>query len=197
MGYGYFKGQTTFKGNQNLGSSAMVIAEKNVGTVGAATVTAEEVGNGRDFVTVLTLTNFVVGTIPGAGALAVGGLVYTFPAGSHIHVATYADLGFTIVGTGQTPIWGIGSVVGSGAVAVLNGTATFMNYVTEQTAADSAGTKSKVLLGATAGVLTGISLNKATDVKAVYLNAAETWAANNAGSLYANGTITLKWSYLT
>lgn len=195
MPYNYFRGEITVKGNAN--TSGLIKTTKNVGTVGAATVVAEEVGNGRDFLTKLTLTNFVVGTIPGAGALAVGGLIYTFPAGVHVHSITYASVGFTITGTGQTPIWGIGSVVGSGAVAVLNGTATFMNYVTEQTAANSAGTANVVLLPATAGLMTGISLNKSGDVKAVYLNAAETWVANNAGSLYANGTISFNWTLMS
>lgn len=181
-----------------LQTDGLVNSTKNAGTVGAGTVTAVETGDGRDMTTVLTLTNFVVGAIPGAGALAVGNIVYTFPAGVHVHQVTYTNFGLTITGTAQTPVWGIGSVVGSGAVAVLNGTPTFMDYVTEQTAPDSAGTLDPTgPLGATAGLMTGISLNKAGDVKAVHLNAAETWAADNNSNLLANGTITLRWTKLS
>ena len=48
-------------------------------------------------------------------------------------------------------------------------------------------------IGATAGILTGIALNKAADAKTIYLNVAATWNADNTGNLTATGTITIVW----
>jgi len=48
-------------------------------------------------------------------------------------------------------------------------------------------------LGATAGVLTGIALNGASDTKTVYLNAADGWHTDITGDLTADGTIVLVW----
>jgi hypothetical protein len=186
------EGAATINGAKTFSSALKTSA--GVGTVGAGTVTAAEYGSGKEHLTILTLTNFVVGTPAGGAAEVIGNKIYSFPAGYHLHSHIYSNVGFTIAGTGQTPVWGIGSVVGSGAFAVLNGTATFMDYITEQTAGDTAGTADPTFLPATAGLMTGISLNKAGDVKDVFLNAAETWAADNNAVLYANGTITIKWT---
>ena len=49
-------------------------------------------------------------------------------------------------------------------------------------------------VGATAGVLTGISLNGAADVKAVHFNYAANWAG--ADTLAASGTVVIKWTSL-
>jgi hypothetical protein len=168
------------------------------GVPAAATVSASTTGDGRDFTTVLTLTNFIVGALAGAAAaLGVGNKVFTFPAGAHIHYATYMSLGLTAAGTTKTPDLGIGSVIASGAVAVLGGTATFEDYITGQTAADIAGTPAVKTSVATAGALTGISINEAASVKDVFVNAAATWSANNTGNLTASGRITLRWTKLS
>lgn len=179
-------------------SAAGMTVTSNTGTVGAATVSAVTKGDGRDFTTVLTLTAFVVGTqAAAAAALGLGNKIFTFPAGAHIHYITYMSIGLTCAGTASTPKIGIGSVIASGAVAVLNGTATFMDYLTEQTAADIAGTATVKAAVATAGAMLGISNNAAASVKDVFLNAAATWAADNVGNLTATGTITLRWSKLS
>lgn len=170
----------------------------NVGTAGTG-VTAKEYGDGYDHVTVLTLADVAVGTITGSTNEAFGALIYTFPAGVHVHEVTYMTVGLTTAGTTttDTPDVGIGSVIGTGAVSVLSGTATFEDYVTGQTAGDCAGTATTAgPLGATAGVLTGISLNKAADVKAVHINCADGWAAGATGALTADGTVVIKWSAL-
>jgi len=168
----------------------------NVGTVGATTVAATEYGDGMHHVTVLTLTDFVVGA-PGAGAnKAFGAKVYSFPAGVHAHQITRFNLGLTQGGvTTDTPDVGIGSVVGTGAVAVLGGTATFEDYVTGQTwgVALDGTLQACAPLGATAGINTGISLNDTSDVKDVFLNVADGWNAGVTGNLTANGTIVLIW----
>ncbi len=165
------------------------------GTVGAGTVTAVTNGDGKDFTTTLTLLNFVVGAFtPAAAALAMGNKIYTFPAGVHMLSVSYMSVGLVATGTANTPKIGVGSVIASGAVAVLNGTATFMDYITEQAAADIAGTVTVALKNPTAGVQTGIALNVSGSVKDVFLNVASTWAADNTGSILGTGTIVLKWT---
>jgi hypothetical protein len=156
-----------------------------------------EYGDGRDITTVIELTNFIVGTITGAGDLAVGEFIYQFPAGQHFElVYSLSAITLTIPGTTVSTDTGLGSVSANGAVTALNGTATFEDRLTGQTiSAEAAGGAAvSALTAATAGVGTGISLNLAASAKRVYLNSAGSWNANNAGNLLANGTIVLKWT---
>lgn len=173
------------------------------GSVGAGTVTANHYGDGKDIVTVLTLTDFVIGPLAGAAAAKV--LVsptplFTFPAGKHVLMVTSTSLGLTATGTAVTPDVGLGSVAGDGSAnATLNiGTAANEDILTGYAIADTV-THAAVdsgPLGATAGMLTGIALNKAADAKTVYLNAAGTWNADNTGNLTATGTVTIKWTIM-
>lgn len=168
----------------------------NVGTAGTG-VTAVEYGDGKSHVTVLTLSSVAMGTITGGADQALGALIYTFPAGAHVHEVAYMSVGLTTAGATKTdtPDVGIGSVVGSGVNATLNAVgATSEDYITGQTAADANGTATVAMTAATAGYGVGISLNASGDVKAVYLNAADTWAAGAAGALTADGTVVLKWT---
>ena len=169
-------------------------ATGSVGTVPAG-VTAVHYGNGSHITTVLTLTNVDLGAIAGAANQATGALIYTFPAGVHVHEVTYMSIG--VVGDlavqADTPDLGIGSVVAAGAVAVLSGTATFEDYITGQTMTNVSGTASVAMTTATAGALTGISLNAAASAKTLYLNIANGWAAASA-ALLASGTVVLKWN---
>jgi len=166
-----------------------------------STVTAVEYGDGKDITTVLTLTNFVVGAFtPAAAALGMGNIVYAFPAGQHLElVYGFSGIVLTAVGTAVNADVGLGSVIGSGVVATLDGTPTFENRLTGQTIATAAagGAAASALLGATAGIGTGIALNVAASVKNVFLNAAGTWNANNTGNLTASGVITLKWTNMS
>ncbi len=168
----------------------------NVGTVAAATVVAEEFGDGIHHQTILTLTDHIVGA-PGAGAnLAIGSKVYTFPAGVQAHKTSRFNLGLAVGGVDtDTPDVGLGSVIGVGAVATLNGTATFEDYITGQTwTATCDGTlQACAPLGATAGINTGISLNDTGNVKDIFLNAADGWNAGVTGNLTVSGTIILNW----
>lgn len=163
-----------------------------------ATVSFNEYSTGGDLLIVLTLTNFIVGTIPAANAaLAVGAALYTFPAGDqHLETAfSFWGLALTLPSTGVACNTALGSVVGSGAVATLAGTATFMDRLTQQAITSAAGGGTAVNagpIGATAGIQTGIALNGTGAVKTVYLNAAGTFATGNAGSLLANGQIYIK-----
>ena len=183
---------------KNALSSNFLTALNNRGTTPVTTVAIKEYGDGRDITTVLTLTNFGVGALnSAAAALGVGNIVYAFPAGQHLElVYGFSSLSLTAAGTAVTCKTGLGSVVASGAVSVLSGTATFQDRLTAQDIATAAagGTAVSALAAATAGIGTGIALNVAASVKNVFLNAAGTFNANNTGNLTANGTIVLKWS---
>jgi len=181
-----------------------VISKTALGSnpTGLSTITTAEYSTGRDVVTVLTLNNFVIGTIPAANAaLGVGSIIYSFPASPSQHfelVYGMSSLVLTLPGTANAAaITGLGSVVASGAVSVLSGTATFQDRMTGQTlaTASTGGAASSALVAATAGIGTGISLNVAASVKNVFLNCAATWVINNAGSLTASGQIILKWTF--
>lgn len=165
-----------------------------------STVTATEYSTGGDILTVLTLTNFVVGALAGAGAaLGMGNILYTFPTGDqHLETAySFWNLALTAAGTAVACDTGLGSVIASGAVSVLSGTSTFEDRLTGQaiTTGSSGGTAvSAGPIGATAGIQTGIALNGASAVKNVFLNAAGTWNANNTGNLTASGQVFIKWT---
>lgn len=169
-------------------------------TTPVSTVTVAESGDGRDITTVLTLTNFVVGALAGAGAaLGLGNIVCAFPAGAHLELVYYQSLSMKAAGTAVNTDTGLGSVIASGAVSVLSGTSTFEDRLTGQTLATASGggTVGAALLGATAGIGTGIALNTASSVKNVFLNSAGTWNANNTGNLTATGTITIHWTKMS
>ena len=169
----------------------------NLGTTPVGTVVISEYGTGRDVVTELTLTNFIVGALAGAGAaLGVGNIVYAFPAGQHFElVSSLSAIVLTALGTAVATDTGLGSVIATGAVNVLSGTGTFEDRLTGQTISTAAGGGAAVsaLTAATTGIGTGISLNVAASVKNVFLNSAGTWNADNTGNLTATGVIVLKW----
>lgn len=169
-------------------------------TTPVSTVSIREYGDGRDMTTVLTLTDFVVGALAGAGAaLRVGNIVAAYPAGAHLELVYYQSLSMKAAGTAVNTDTGLGSVIASGAGATLDGTATFEDRLTGQTLATAAagGTAAAALTGATAGLGTDIALNVAASVKNVFLNSAGTWNANNTGNLTATGTIVLKWTKMS
>jgi len=90
--------------------------------------------------------------------------------------------------TADTPDVGLGSVIASGAVSVLSGTATFEDIMTGQTVNDANGTAEHNYVAlATPTALTG-----AADC---YLNIADGWAASGeaAGGVVASGLVTVDW----
>lgn len=165
-----------------------------------STISCVEYSTGGDVLTVLTLTDFVIGALAGAGAnLGMGNIIYTFPTGDqHLETAySFWNLSLTAAGTAVNADVGLGSVIASGAVAVLSGTATFEDRLTGQTIGTSASGGTAVSagpIGATAGIQTGIALNGTSAVKNVFLNAAGSWNANNTGSLTATGKVFIKWT---
>lgn len=170
-------------------------------TTPVATVSLVEYGDGRDFTTELTLTNFIVGALAGAAAaLGVGNIVAAYPAGQHFElVDSFAAVSLTAAGTATATKLGLGSVIASGAVSVLSGTATFQDRIAGITAntAPTGGAAVSTVACTTAGIGTGIALNLAGSVKNVFLNCSATWAADNTGDLLANGTIILKWTKMS
>lgn len=173
----------------------------NRGTTPVGTVSIKEYGDGKDITVELTLTDFIIGALAGAAAnLGIGNIVYAFPAGQHFElVSSFSALILTAAGTAVATDTGLGSVVASGAVAVLSGTATFEDRLTGQTinTAPTGGASVSVLAAATAGIGTGISLNIASSVKNVFLNSAGLWNVNNTGNLTASGKILLKYTALS
>lgn len=171
----------------------------NYGTTPVGTVTIKEYGDGRDITTTLTLANFIVGALNGDVDLAIGNIVYAFPAYQHIELAySFYNIVLTAAGTAVAADVGLGSVIASGAVTALNGDPTFEDRITGQTINTAAGGGAAVsaLTAATAGVLTGIALNGTGAVKNVFLNAAGNWNADNTGNLTASGTIVIKWTVM-
>jgi hypothetical protein len=201
-----FTGNNTHAGTETFAAgiktgAAGIQATTPLTTTPVGTVTIQEFSTGKDIVTVLTLTNFIVGGSFGAAAKGVGNIVAAYPAGDqHLElVDSFSSIVLTLAGTAVACDTGLGSVIASGAVSVLDGTATFEDRFTGVaiTTAPTGGTAVSGLAGATAGIGTGIALNGAAAVKNVFLNAAGTFNANNTGNLTASGVIILKWTQMS
>jgi len=163
----------------------------NVGTAGT-NVTATEYGDGRSHITKLTLTSAAI-TIGDNASLGTGSLIYTFPAGP-LHVESSSiNVGVTLTTgtpTTDTPEIGLGSVVASGAVAVLGGTPAFEDIM--------GGASTPVLadLAGTAELFTHVCDLKleAADAHTVYLNLADAYADVTDTAATVTGTVWLKWT---
>ena len=159
---------------------------------GAAAV---EYGDRRLHQTVLTIDT-VLPAIAGGANLAVGKLLYTFPAGEIMVEAASMSLAITQTEgniTADTPDGGLGTVIGSGVVATLDGTATFENILTGQTFNDCDGTaevKSAIPTGAVPLIIA------AGAAHTVYFNVADGWAASGDAGALLTGTVTLHWRKL-
>lgn len=165
-----------------------------VGTA-ATGVTATEEGTGFRHRTTLAVST-TLPAIAGGANLAVGKLLYTFPAGVVVVHAAHMSLAITQSEgniTADTPDGGLGTVIGSGAVALLNGTATFENILTGQTFNDCNGTAEVKALGPTAGIPLII---ESGDAHTVYFNVADLWAASGDAAAALAGTVVLDWSFL-
>ena len=161
-------------------------------TAGTAStgVTAVETGNETRHTTILTVAAFTQAIA--TAALGFGKSIYTFPEG--IVKVKYATVDLTIFGTAETgtPDIGIGTVIASGEIDTLNGTATFesiMDGFTATAITTTPGSASNKYVEAEAGLLDGHT----TEVEA-FLNFAETWAATE--NLTISATVTLIWDIL-
>lgn len=166
-----------------------------LGTAGTGT-TAVEVANGPFHRTTLTVAG-VLPAITGGVNQAVGLLLYTFPAGVIAIHGAHMSLAITQTEgniTADTPDGGLGTVIGTGAVATLDGTATFENILTGQTFNDCNGTAETIALGPTAGT---VLMMNAADAHTVHFNAADGWAAGGDVAAAVAGTVVLHWTALT
>jgi len=200
-----FSGANTFSGvNSHEGVETFeeaLVTEANVGVkADVAPVVVEELGDGVHHVTKLTLTDYIIGAIPAAAAaLTLEPLeaLYTLPAGVQVLSVSYAEVALTAPGTAVTPEIGLGSVIGDGSAnATLGAAGATMEDILEGFNVADTDTHAVVKngpVGATAGILTGIALNKAADAKTIYLNCAGTWNVDNEGNLTVSGIITIVW----
>lgn len=165
------------------------------GTAGTG-VTASTTGDGVNFTTVLTISATDALTLADNAAIADGHAIFTFPAGSILVGAVTMSVGVTAASTelqADTPDVGLGTLVGSGAVATLNLVdAAAENIITGQTAADANGTATVASANPSLIIATG-------DSHVVYLNVADTWADDTGGDLTADiaGTVTINWTKIS
>ncbi len=159
---------------------------KNTGTP-ASGCEAEEHGQKYRRTTILTVSR-TLPAITGGGAQAVGTLLYTFPATG---TSKIVDVAINLAVTqsegninADTPDTGLGSVVASGAVSTLDGTATFEDVLTGQTLTDCNGTELKVSVSLLSGSLSEL-----------YFNVADTWAASGDSGASVSGTVEISWIY--
>lgn len=158
----------------------------------SAGVSAFQYGDGFDVVTFLSFEDLAVGAISAGASLAIGTQIFEFPTGMHLVSTMSSMLEFTgITGvTTDTPEVGVGSVIASGAVAVLSGTAEFEDYMTGVAAVDVAGSPTRSIYVPASSIAVS---NNATE-KSVFLNVADAWDAGASGTLLASGTIIIKWT---
>jgi hypothetical protein len=169
----------------------------NVGTPGTG-ITAVEYGEGRQHTTVLTLgAGCVLPAIAGGASLGVGTLIYTFPAGAQVVLASKVDVGITQTQgniNANTPVVGLGHVVASGVISVLSGTATFQSINVGKAAANCTGTHTVQTAGPTVTPFNYVT--ETGGVKAVYFNAAAAWSASGDAAAKLDGTVTIHWLHL-
>jgi len=166
------------------------ITTDNIGTVATGS-TVVEYGDSVNHQSVITVDT-TLGAIAGGAALALGKLIYTFPAGALNVRSTYESIALTASETNitaDTPDVGVGSVIASGAVATLDGTATFEDMLTGQTATDCNGTASVKQAATSKITATG-------DAHTAYLNVADTWAASGDAACAIAGTIIIDWCFV-
>jgi len=172
--------------------------DTNISNIGALEVvtglTVAEFGNESTHKTVFTLAAMPAGSATGAAALGFGTLLYTFPAGACLIKSSKIDLALQGTGTvdADTPDLGLGTVIASGVVSVLSGTATFENILTGQTMNDCNATAEVKSAKATSSPFELVV--ETADAHTLHLNIADTWAG--ADDLLATGTITIEWAFI-
>lgn len=175
-----------------LDSSKRLRTNASAGTAGT-NVTAVEIGDGAVHTTILTLSSVAI-TIGDNADLGVGAIIYTLPAG--VQFIDYAYLSVALTATDvanqtDTPEIGLGTVIASGAVAVL--ATTFENIIEGAAVADCNGT-AKVIADVPTANIPLVRLSG--DAKTIHLNYADGWADGTVQTATASGTVVLKWTHL-
>lgn len=172
-----------------LDTNKRIQTNSNNGTPEAG-VTAVHYGDGVNVTAVLTLTDVAI-TVGNSASLGVGALLYTLPTGAAMIRDAYMSVGISgVTTTTDTPDVGLGTVIASGVITTLDGTATFENIITGQTATDTNGTATVKSAGPTAGNPLEITTGGA---HTVYFNAADGWGANADASGLLNGTVVVSY----
>lgn len=167
-------------------ASKLLQTNANNGTP-ASNVTAVHYGDGINVTAILTLTNVVL-TVGTSENLGVGVLIYTLPGGNITVNSSYMELGIDDVSTTtDTPDVGLGTVIASGAVTTLGGTATFEDIQTGVAADDTNGTAEIAASAPGLNVLTG-------GAHTVHFNAADTWGTNADQAGTVTGTVVLRYT---
>lgn len=141
------------------------------------------------------IVNTTLGAIAGGANLALGKLLYTFPAGrisvkgaSWVINLNEADGNITI----DTPDAGLGTVLASGVQALLSAVgATSEDILTGQTINDCNGTNET-----TYDMLASALTIEPTGVHTVYFNVADGWAAGGEAACALAGTIKIYWEFI-
>jgi hypothetical protein len=190
-------GQTLVTGEFDvLHAEAVATNITNNGAVNATYGTVVEAGNGILHRTTITLAG-AFGAIVGGTDLALGRLIYTFPAGV-IRVNTVFLNGLALQQTEgnvtlDTPDVGIGTTLGAGAIATLDAGSEMENLLTGQAFTDCDGTAER--LGAPTPLATCI-IDAAAD-HTVHLNIADGWAASGDLALGFTGDVIITWELLS
>ncbi|MCZ6898336.1 MAG: hypothetical protein O7D95_06505 [Betaproteobacteria bacterium] len=177
-------------GTQSVSGSKMTT--QNLGADGVG-VTAVETGDGNQHTTTITLAG-VLPAITGGVNQAVGLLIYTFPAGAIVINHAYISVGITQSEgniDNDQPEVGLGTVIGTGAVAVLS--TTLEDIITGQVAANCTGTATVKTAIPTAAVPFVIETAAA---HTLHFNAADGWAASGDLAATVAGTIVIDWSFV-
>jgi len=162
----------------------------DVGTPGTNVTAKHYSADGINFTSVLTLSSVAV-TIGDLASLAYGALIYTMPSGDIAIKACAISVGLTGAGTPttDTPEVGIGTVIASGAVSALGGTATFEDILEGQAMANIAGTAKVFLDQRPMDMLSA-------GAHTIHINGADAFADLTSTSATFSGTVTLSWSKL-
>lgn len=167
------------------------ITKGTVATPATGTLSVKEYGGDGFHITEITIDDLSLIVPVAAANLGSGKLLYTLPAGNIVIKSAAMNLGITGTGStnaADTPDLGIGTVVATGAVAVLSGTATFENIMTGQTVSACNGT-------AVVNSVNTILAIATASAHTIYLNIADGWAGADDGML-ASGKVIIEWYYL-
>jgi len=171
------------------------LTSSNVGVANTGVV-AQEFGNSRQHVTVLTVAQTDAITLADNAAIADGSLLYTFPAGAIFIHAAHMDLAVThdgaesAAGAGE---FALGTTLSTGAYATIGASAA----TDENICGPLAGVDTADAAVSTVKVSNLILDDTAT--RKCYFNIADTWAnvASTALDSDIAGTVILEWTFLS
>ena len=170
-----------------LQRSTALVPPTTLAAPAGCTVVESKGVDGR-YITQITVANFTQ-AIAGA-ALAFGKEIYDFPEGyiqvngikGHVTISAPTET--------STPIIAFGSVVGSGAVAVLTGTSTFIDE-------SISSTLGAITVTGTVNTLSklgsGNTLDGHSSAKKMFMNFANTWVATE--NITIGAVLTIEWSF--